>query len=50
MPYAGDLFVATELHGDFWILEPHGDTVRPIAVGNTLKKKGHGIEQAIEVG
>ncbi len=48
--YAGDLFVATELDGDFWILEPQGDTVRAIAVGNTLRKKGHGIEQAIEVG
>jgi hypothetical protein len=49
-PYAGDLFVATETKGDFWVLEANGDDVRAIEVGNTLTKKGHGLEGAVAIG
>jgi hypothetical protein len=49
-PYAGDLFVATETKGYFWVLEPKGDGVRAFELGNTLAKKGHGLEGAIAIG
>jgi hypothetical protein len=48
--YRGDLLVATETMGQTWILQPVGRGVRAEAIGNTLPKKGHGIEQAIYVG
>jgi hypothetical protein len=48
-PFAGDLFVATEAEGHFFIVEPDGNGVRLIAVGNTLRHSNHGIEQAIYV-
>jgi len=49
-PFAGDLFVVTEAEGYFWILEPDGAGVRAIKVGNTLTKKGHGLEGVIAIG
>jgi hypothetical protein len=48
-PYAGDLFVTTEVDGEFWIVEPKGGGVRAFELANTLTHKGHGIEQAIYV-
>jgi hypothetical protein len=48
-PYAGDIFVSTEIDGHFWIIEPNGNGVRAFELANTLTHKGHGIEQAIYV-
>lgn len=49
-PYAGDLFVATEAKGYFWVLESTGEGVHAIRLTNTLTKKGHGLEGAIAIG
>jgi hypothetical protein len=49
-PFAGDLFVATEIDAHFWILAPHGNGVSAIAMGNTLRKHGHSLEGAIYIG
>jgi hypothetical protein len=48
-PFAGDLFVATETMGNFWVLEPNGDGVHAIQMGNTLAHRGHGLEGAIAI-
>jgi hypothetical protein len=48
--FAGDLFVATERDGHFWIFAPDGDGVRAVAVANTLRHGGHGLEGAIYIG
>lgn len=49
-PFAGDLFVATEAEGYFWILAPHGHGIRALTLENTLGKSGHGLEGAIYIG
>lgn len=46
-PFAGDLFLSTEDDAHFFILEPDGSGVRAIAVGDTLRQHGHGLEGAI---
>jgi hypothetical protein len=48
--FAGDLFVATEMDGHFWIFEPRGNRVRAVAVGSTLRKSRHSLEGAIYIG
>jgi hypothetical protein len=48
-PYSGDVFVSTEVNGDFWIIQPNGHGFRAFELANTLTHKGHGIEQAIYV-
>jgi hypothetical protein len=48
--FAGDLFVVTEVKGRMWVVEPSGSGVRAMEVADTLRKKGHGIEQAILIG
>jgi hypothetical protein len=48
--FAGGLFVVTETGGRMWVLQPSGAGVRATEVPDTLQKKGHGIEQAIEIG
>jgi len=47
--FAGDLFVSTEDKGYFWIFEPQGTGVRKIALGDNLRKSGHGLEGAIYI-
>ena len=49
VPYAGDLFVATEAMGFFWVLEPNGDSFHAIKLNNSLTKTGHGLEAAIAI-
>jgi len=48
--FAGDLFVATEADGYFWIFAPDQNGVRGVPVGNTLRHHGHGLEGAIYIG
>lgn len=48
-PFAGDLFVSTEGDAFFWIFAPDGDGVRAIALTNTLRDHGHGLEGAIYI-
>jgi hypothetical protein len=48
--FSGDIFVATENDGYFWILTPQGARIQAIPVGNTLRHKGHGLEGATYVG
>ena len=42
--------MATEAMGYFSVLEPSADGVRVIKLGNTLSKKGHGLEGANAIG
>jgi hypothetical protein len=48
-PFAGDLFVATEMDARFWIFEPEGKRLRAIAVDNTTQHHGHSLEGAIYI-
>jgi hypothetical protein len=49
-PYAGDLFVSTEIRGDFWIIAPKGGGVTVTALPDDLTHRAHGIEGAVFVG
>jgi hypothetical protein len=48
-PFAGDLFVSTEIKAYFWVFAPDGSKVRALALGDSLRKGGHGLEGAIYI-
>jgi hypothetical protein len=49
-PFAGNVLVASEIHGWFWILEPKGAAFTAIRMRDNLPNATYSLEQAVFVG